>query len=82
MNQRESVPRFIVTCVSGEQCVVTIEPWGTAHVLAPCDFFRVESWALATGDVEVSYDVGRVVLGFTSDDAITITNRTGERLSI
>jgi hypothetical protein len=72
-------PRITLTCLEDDQCLIYFEPWGTELVLAKGDEFEVRSAAFATGDVEVSYLAGAIMLGFTSDDEITVTDRAGRR---
>ena len=58
------------------------EPWGTEYILRSNDVFHVDTTALSTGDVEVSYVEGGIVLTFTVDVPIVVTDRTGQRLEI
>jgi hypothetical protein len=76
------IPGLTLTCLTGPQCSVYFEPWGTEYTLLSGDVFHVETTALATGDVEVSYDEGGIVLTFTVDVPIVVTDRTGQRLEI
>jgi hypothetical protein len=61
---------------------VYFEPWGTEYILRSNDVFHVDTTALSTGDVEVSYVEGGIVLTFTVDVPIVVTDRTGQRLEI
>lgn len=76
------VPSLRLTCIEGDQCSVYVEPWGTEYILLRGDVFHVETEALASGDVEVSYVNGGISLGFYADVPIRITDSTGRRLSI
>lgn len=58
------------------------EPWGTEYILRSNDVFHVDTTAPSTGDVEVSYVEGGIVLTFTVDVPIVVTDRTGQRLEI
>lgn len=71
-----------LTTLAGKPCTVTFEPWGTELVLMSGDVVYVESIAFATGDVEVSYDLGGIVLGFGIDASIVVVDGGGRRLSI
>lgn len=75
-------PSLTLTCVSAPQCSVYFEPWGTEYTLLSGDVFRVERAALSTGDVEVSHVEGGIVLTFTVDVPIVLTNAAGEQLQI
>lgn len=81
-DERSKVPHLALTCLSGQQCSVYFEPWGTEYILLSGDVFNVESSALATGDVEVSYVDGGIALTFTADVPIVVTDRAGKRLEI
>jgi hypothetical protein len=81
-HDRNRIPGLTLTCVSGPQCSVYFEPWGTEYILLSGDVFRVETPALSTGDVEVSYVEGGIVLTFTVDVPIVVTDGTGKRLEI
>ena len=81
-DDRDRVPALTLTCLSGPQCSVYFEPWGTEYILLSGDVFRVETTALSTGDVEVSCVEGGIVLAFTVDVPIVVTDRSGKRLEI
>lgn len=76
------MPGLTLTCVTGPHCSVYFEPWGTEYILRSNDVFHVDTTALSTGDVEVSYVEGGIVLTFTVDVPIVVTDRTGQRLEI
>jgi hypothetical protein len=78
----DAVPSVLLTCVSGERCSVFFEPWGTEHVLSTEDWFRVESEAFATGSVEIGYVRQGIVVGFTADQPVRVTDRAGRELPI
>lgn len=75
-------PRIKVTCLDGEQCSLYIEPWGSEFTILRGDVLFVESEALLTGDVEVSYVAGGISIAFTADVPIVITDLDGRRLSV
>lgn len=81
-DDRNRIPALTLTCVSGPQCSVYFEPWGTEYILLSGDVFHVETTALSTGDVEVSYVEGGIALTFTVDVPIVVTDGTGKRLEI
>lgn len=74
--------RLKLTCLSGPQCSVYFEPWGTEFVLVSGDVFHIESPALASGDIEVSHVPGGIALTFTVDAPIVVTNGAGRRMEI
>jgi hypothetical protein len=76
------VPSLQLTCLEGDQCSVYLEPWGTEYVLLRGDVFHVQTEALATGDVEVSYVSGGISLAFYTDVPIHITDSTGRNLPV
>lgn len=76
------VPSLQLTCLDGDQCSVYFEPWGTEYVLLRGDVFHVETEALASGDVEVSYVSDGISLAFSADVPIRITDSTGRNLPI
>ena len=76
------IPGLTLTCLTEPQCSVFFEPWGTEFTLRSGDVFHVETTALSTGDVELSYVDGGIVLAFTVDVPIVVTDRTGQRLEI
>ncbi|HWH25192.1 MAG TPA: hypothetical protein VNT53_00920 [Pseudolysinimonas sp.] len=75
-------PHLTLTCIDEAQCKVYFEPWGTEHVLERGTVMYVESAALLSGDVEVSYVTGGITLVFTSDAPVTITDGTGRQLEL
>ncbi len=74
--------RLTLTCLTGRQCSVYFEPWGTEHILVTGDMFHVESPALASGDVEVSYVDGGIALTFTADVPVVVLDGAGKLLDI
>ncbi len=79
---RSTVPSLTLTCLEGDQCSVYLEPWGTEYILVKGDAFRVQTEALASGDVEISYVSGGISLTFLVDVPIHITDSTGRNLPI
>lgn len=75
-------PRLSLTCVGTPKCSVYFEPWGTELTLVQDDVLYIESEAIATGHVEVSFVVDGIIVGFTSESPVAVTNRLGETLDI
>jgi hypothetical protein len=81
---RESTrgPGITLACLSGEQCRVIVEPWGSEHILKRGDIVFVESSAFLTGDVDVTYESDGLSLAFMSDAPVLITDQNGNRWEI
>jgi hypothetical protein len=77
-----AAPSLLLTCLGRDQCSVHLEPWGTENILLRGDAFRIESEALASGDVEVSYVEDGISIAFSVDAPIRITDSTGRSLPI
>ncbi|MBB4908877.1 hypothetical protein [Actinophytocola algeriensis] len=79
---RTTLPSLKLTCLEGDQCSVYLEPWGTEYILLKGDVFHVQTEALASGDVEISYVNGGISIAFHVDVPIYITDGTGRSLPI
>lgn len=75
-------PSVTLSCLEGEQCVVTFEPWGTEHVLRRGDSLRIETAALSTAALEVSYVADGLSVCISSDDEVLVTDRSGRRMAL
>lgn len=69
--------RLLVNCLEVDVCKVYFEPWGSEYELQKGDSLTVRS----DEQVEVSYVLGGIILGFTADDP-QITNSQGQTVSI
>jgi hypothetical protein len=69
-------PQLTLTSLERE-CKVYFEPWGTEHVLREGDVYHVATWGLAEGRVEVSYVADGIMIGFTSDHEVNVTDSAG-----
>ena len=75
-------PRIQVTCLHGERCQLYVEPWGTEFTVRRGEALFIESTALVTGDVEVSYAPGGISIAITADVEVSITDRKGRRYDL
>jgi hypothetical protein len=71
-----------LTCLNAEECTVYFEPWGSEHLLRQGDAFVVSSDAIAKGTVELSFVPGGLSVCFSSDDEVTVTDKSGAVLRI
>jgi hypothetical protein len=71
-----------LTCLNVEECIVFFEPWGSEHVLRRGDVFVVRSDAIAKGGVEVSFVGSGLSVCFSTDDDVTVTDKSGAELNI
>lgn len=74
--------RLTITCLDGEKCIIYFEPWGTEHILSVGEIMYVDSPAIASGHVEVAYTDGGIVLAFTVDAPVRISNAAGQELKL
>jgi hypothetical protein len=74
------VPHIILTCLHGEACDVTFEPWGRTFSLRKGDVFRIETPEFSTGGVEVAYDADGIVLAFLTNAPVRIFDHKGSEL--
>ncbi|MFC4853010.1 hypothetical protein [Actinophytocola glycyrrhizae] len=79
---RTTMPSLKLTCLEGDQCSVYLEPWGREYILVKGDVFHVQTEALASGDIEISYVGGGISIAFYADVPIHITDGTARNLSI
>jgi hypothetical protein len=82
MASRQPANSFIVTCLDDEPCFVSFEPWGSEYLLESGDFLRIETRAFKTGNLEVSYGRGRILIAFMAPPDPKITNRAGDAVPI
>jgi len=77
-----NTPTLTLTCLDAEECRVHFEPWGSEHLLRQGDAFVVRSDAIAKGQVELSFVPGGLSLCFSSDDEVSVTDKSGNALRI
>ena len=76
------LPNSVILTTFKDPCMLYFEPWGAEYELLPSDVVTVQTDAFKSGQVEISYSVGSIVLAFTEDVEINVTNGNGQRIPV
>jgi len=82
MAELDDLPSFTVTTFEKTGSKVVFEPLGVPYHLEYSDILTVRTAGLLTGDVDVVYGEGRIVVCFNSVDEAFVTNKEGQRIDV
>lgn len=70
--------RLILTCSTGNECIVAFEPEGAVHKLLASESFTIEVSGPGSGEVEITYDGDGVSVHAWPPASTTVWNDAGE----